>query len=110
MTTATTKTIDSRGIATLLDYKDPQYAYHAQRLDPTFPRALKSASALEIRHALWALDDVLAWQKTRKRVRQYAGDRYPQLDNKMAQQIIRRGWKRGSRAIAQAEKTSLSLK
>lgn len=107
MTQVTTKTINSRGIAQLLGYRNPHFAGQKTRRDPTFPRPVSMGTKARNGAALWALDDILAWIKTHKTDWRAERSLQPQLDNRMAQQIIRRGWKRGCRAIAQLQKQNV---
>lgn len=91
------RTIDAVGIAKLVGAKSDSFAHHHRHIDKNFPEPVSGGQ--NNGRLLWDKAAILVWLKTYKH-RHRAAQLYPMLDNEMAQQIIRRGWLRGGKAIA----------
>ncbi len=96
------KLIGIEGVAKLAGAMDKNWPLKMQREQPTFPAPVQGGVGQG--RSLWRQADIIDFLNTYRPVKKGSSalNKLQSLDDAMAQQIIRRGWKRGGRAIGRA--------
>ncbi len=96
------KLIGIEGVAKLAGHLDKNWTLKMQREQPTFPASVQGGVGMG--RSLWRQADIIDFLVTYQTPKKGSSalNKLQSLDDDMAQQIIRRGWKRGGRAIGRA--------
>ena len=95
------KLIGIEGVAKLAGALDKNWPLKMQREQPTFPAPVQGGVGMG--RSLWRQGDIIDFLVTYRPAKKGAAlNKLQSLDDAMAQHIIRRGWKRGGKAIGRA--------
>ena len=96
--------VNSEMVAEMLGSKNIHFGLFLERTDPTFPRSKKIDADNSRRQ--FEKSAIEAWKDTYWKGSIEKTHPQPRIDNRMAMQVICRGWKRGGHEIARIMKVA----